>query len=159
MLLIASQHEVTLKSLYCIEEVLYQCLASIACFIYQQRAEMAIKPQASSGALLFGTYKDRIDDSQVSQTESAMEELFKGTKLHHEGLLLKSTQEKMVIMVDNMFGMDESEMSGIRIDIEGIITSYFRATLIPVSWLMFRIVLQLLNKPVVSSRSFLVLSS
>ena len=38
----------------------------------------------------------------------------------------------------------------VRSDIEGIIKSYFPATPIPVSWLMFRIVLHLLNKPVVS---------
>ena len=111
---------------------------------------MATKSQASSGALLFGTYKDRVDNSQISQIESVMDENFKGTKLHREGLLLKSSRGKMVITVDNMFGTDEPEMSDIRKDIEDIIKSYFPATPIPVSWLMFRIVLQLLNKPVVS---------
>ena len=145
-----SKHEVTLESSYCIEEVLYQCLASIACFSCQQRAEMATKPQMSSGALLFGTYKDCVDDSQISKIESTMEEHFKGTNLYQEGLLLKSLHGKMVITVDNMFGTDESEMSDIRLDIEEIIKRHFPATPIPVSWLMFRIVLQLLNKPVVS---------
>jgi hypothetical protein len=79
-----------------------------------------------------------------------MEEHFKGTKLHQEGLLLKSLHGKMVTTVDNMFGTDESEMSDIRRDIEGILKSYFPATPIPASWLMFRIVLHLLNKPIVS---------
>ena len=145
-----SENEVTLESSYCIEEVLYQCLASIACFSRHQSAEMATKRQASSHALLFGTYKDCVDDSQISQIEKVMEERFKGTRLHREGLLLKSLHGKMVITIDNMFGTDESEMSNIRKDIEGIIKSYFPAIPIPVSWLMFRIVLQLLNKPVVS---------
>ena len=145
-----SKHEVTLEYSYCIEDVLYQCLASIACFSCQQKAEMATTSQASSGALLFGTYKDRVDDSQISQIEGMMEAHFKRTKLHREGLLLKSLHGKMVITVDNMFGTDESEMSDIRKDIEGIIKNFFPATPIPVSWLMFRIVLQLLNKPVVS---------
>jgi hypothetical protein len=49
-----------------------------------------------------------------------------------------------------MFGTDKSEMSDIRRDIEGILKSYFPATPIPASWLMFRIVLHLLNKPIVS---------
>ena len=142
-----SKHEVTLESSYCIEEVLFQCLASIACFSCQQRTE---KPQASSRALLFGTYKDNVDDSQISKIESVMEERFKETKLHREGLLLKSLHEKMVITIDNMYGTDESEMSDIRKDIEEIVKTYFPATPIPASWLMFRIVLQLLNKPVVS---------
>ena len=145
-----SENEVTLESSYCIEEVLYQCLASIACFSSQQSTEVSTKPQASSRALLFGTYKDRVNDSQISQIEKVMEEHFKGSRLHQEGLLLKSLHGKMVITVDNMFGTDESEMSDIRRDIEGIIKSYFPDIPIPVSWLMFRIVLQLLNKPVVS---------
>ena len=145
-----SEHEVTLESSYCIEEVLYQCLASIACFSNQQRAEKKVKPQASSRALLFGTYKDRVTESQISEIENTMEEHFKGTKLHQEGLLLKSLQGKMVTTVDNMFGTEESEMSDIRRDIERIIKSCFPATPIPVSWLMFRIVLHLLNKPIVS---------
>ena len=145
-----SEHEVTLESSYCIEEVLYQCLASIACFSSQQRAEREAKPQASSRALLFGTYKDRVTASQISEIESTMEEHFKGTKLHQEGLLLKSLHGKMVTTVDNMFGTDESEMSDIRRDIERIIKSYFPAIPIPVSWLMFRIVLHLLNKPIAS---------
>jgi coiled-coil and C2 domain-containing protein 1 len=145
-----SKHEVTLESSYCIEEVLFQCLASIACFSCQQRTEVATKPQASSGALLFGTYKDHVDDSQISKIQSKMEERFKETKLHREGLLLKSLHGKMVITVDNMFGTDESEMSDIRKDIEEIVKNYFPATPIPASWLMFRIVLQLLNKPVIS---------
>ena len=147
-----SEHEVTLslESSYCIEKVLYQCLASIACFSSQQRAEREAKPRASSRALLFGTYKDRVTESQISEIENTMEEHFKGTKLHQEGLLLKSLHGKMVTTVDNMFGTDESEMSDIRRDIEGIIKSFFPATPIPVSWLMFRIVLHLLNKPIVS---------
>ena len=145
-----SEHEVTLESSYCIEEVLYQCLASIACFSSQQRAEREAKPLASSHALLFGTYKDRVTESQISEIESTMEEHFKGTKLHQEGLLLKSLNGKMVTTVDNMFGTDESEMSDIRRDIERIIKSCFPAIPIPVSWLMFRIVLHLLNKPIVS---------
>ena len=145
-----SEHETTLESSYCIEEVLYQCLASITCFSSQQRAGREAKPRASSHALLFGTYKDHVTESQISKIENTMEEHFKETKLHQEGLLLKSLHGNMVTTVDNMFGTDESEMSDIRRDIEGIIKSFFPATPIPVSWLMFRIVLHLLNKPIVS---------
>ena len=146
-----NKEDITLESSYCIKEVLHQCLASIACFSCHQRASSAKKPQvASSGALLFGTYKDQVDDSKISQIEHELEKDFEETKLHEEGLLLKSSRGKMINTIDNMFGTDESEMSVIRKDIEGIIKSYFPATEIPVSWLMFRIILHLLNKPVVS---------
>ena len=147
-----SKEDIVLESSYCIKEVLHQCLASIACFSCHQSAASASKAQvASSGALLFGTYKDKVNDhSKISQIEHKLEKDFEESKLHEEGLLLKSSRGKMVITIDNMFGTDESEMSDVRSDIEGIIKSYFPATPIPVSWLMFRIVLHLLNKPVVS---------
>ena len=149
-----SENEVTLESSYCIEEVLYQCLASIACFSSQslpENSKSASKLAASSGALLFGTYKDKVKDAaQISQIQSTLEEKFKGTKLYKEGLLLKPLKSKMAFTVDNMYGTDESEMSDIRKDIEGIIKTRFSAIPIPVSWLMFRIVLHLLNKPVVN---------
>ena len=145
-----SENEVTLESSYCIEEVLYQCLASIACFSSQSNSKSASKLAASSGALLFGTYKDKVKNDQISQIQSTLEEKFKGTKLYKEGLLLKPLKSKMAFTVDNMYGTDESEMSDIRKDIEGIIKTCFPAIPIPISWLMFRIVLHLLNKPVVN---------
>ena len=146
-----SKEDIILESSYCIKEVLHQCLASIACFSCHQSAASAEKVQvASSGALLFGTYKDQVNDARISQVEQELKKVFEETKLHKEGLLLKSSHDKMVITIDNMFGTDDSEMSDIRKDIEGIIKRYFPATPIPVSWLMLRIVLHLLNKPVVS---------
>ena len=145
------KQDITLESSYCIKEVLHQCLASIACFSCHQQA-MSTEKQgvASSGALLFGTYKDKVDDYKVLEIEEELEKDFEESKLHEEGLLLKTSHDKMVITIDNMFGTDQSEMSDIRKDIEDIIKSYFPAIPIPVSWLMFRIVLHLLNKPVVS---------
>ena len=145
-----STGDIILESSYCIKEVLHQCLASIACFSCHQSPASAEKQVASSGALLFGTYKDQVSEARISQIELELEKVFEETKLHEEGLLLKSSHDKMVITIDNMFGTDDSEMTDIRKDIEGIIKSYFPATPIPVSWLMLRIVLHLLNKPVVS---------
>ena len=143
--------EIVLETSYCIEEVLYQCLASITCFSShsQEGSKAALKPDASSGALLFGTYKDKVEEAQISHIQRTLEDKFKGTKLYKEGLLLKPLKSKMAFTVDNMHGTEESEMSHIRTDIEGIIKTYFPAIPIPVSWLMFRIVLHLLNKPVV----------
>ena len=142
--------EIVLESSYCIEEVLHQCLASIACFSSHSGANsrVALKSTASSGALLFGTYKDKVDDAKISQIQRTLEDDLKGTELYKKGLLLKPLKSKMAFTVDNMKGTEESEMSDIRSDIEGIIKAYFPAVPIPASWLMFRVVLHLLNKPV-----------
>jgi hypothetical protein len=61
---------------------------SIACFSSQQIAGREARPQASSRALLFGTYKDCVSHSRVYEIESTMEELFKGTELTQQGLLM-----------------------------------------------------------------------
>ena len=175
--------EITLKSSYNIEEVLFRSLASIACFschslavsapmpqetsptqsaqqasgsagsaLTSSSAESASKPQASSKALLFGTYKDEVikDANKISCIERTLQEKFTGTELYRRGMLLKVSKGKMMFTVDNMFGTDQSEMSDIRQDIEGIIKAKFPPIPIPASWLMFRIVLNLLKKPVVS---------
>ena len=142
--------EIVLETSYCIEEVLYQCLASIACFSSPSQANP--KAASKSGALLFGTYKDMVDDARISQIQRTLEDKFKATKLYKEGLLLKprAPKNRMAFTVDNMKGTEETEMKDIREDIEGIIKTYFPAIPIPASWLMFRVVLHLLNKPVLS---------
>ena len=136
--------ETTLESSYCIEDILYQSLSSIACFgCYSQKGDM------SSGVLLFGTYKDKVDASRISQTAHTLEEKLLKTKLYQEGLLLKTSKGELFFSLDNMNG-DESEMSEVRVDVEEIVKKHFSATPIPAAWLMFRVVLHILHKPVVS---------
>ena len=148
-----SKAEITLKSYYCIEDVLHQCLASVVCFgciSSQENTESASKPQASSGVVLFGTYKDKVNDDKITDVDSMLQKMFAESKLYNEGLLLKSSSGKMFFTVDNMKGTEESEMSAIRKEIEDIIKAYFPPTPVPASWLMFRIILHLLKKPLVS---------
>ena len=132
--------------------VLHQSLSSIACFgSYSpaEQAELTSNLQVSSGALLFGTYKDKVDTACISQLDNTLREKLIQTKLHKENLLLRTSEDRLFFSVDNMNG-DESEMSAIRKDIEGIMNHLFPAIPIPVSWLMFRIVLHFLCKPVVT---------
>ena len=141
---IDKETETALESSYCIEDILYQSLSSIACFgCYSQKGDM------SSGVLLFGTYKDKVDGNHISQMASTLEEKLLKTKLYQEGLLLKTSKGELFFSLDNMNG-DESEMSEIRFDVEEIVKKHFSATPIPAAWLMFRIVLHLLRKPVLS---------
>ena len=148
-----SKCEITLESSYCIEEVLGQCMASIECFAgspYSKDDKSLSKSQASSHALLFGTFKDKVNEDQIEKIESTLQEKYLGTTIYQEGLLLRSPNGKMFVSVDNMHGTDESEMSAIRKDLEEIIKHYFPPVPTPASWFMLRIVLHLLNKPIVS---------
>ena len=148
-----SEDEVTLDSSYCFEEIFHQCLASIACYSChspQEKSELALYSQASSSALIFGTFKDEVSSAQISEIESTLQEMFTGTKLYKEGLLLKASNSKMLFTVDNLSGTFESEISHIQENLEGLIKQHFPAIPIPGTWLMFRILLHLLKKPIVN---------
>ena len=139
--------ERTLTSSYCIEEVLHQALASIACFSGHSSEGNAYS--APSRAILVGTYKDQVTASDIAEKEKEIHEKFTSAEMYKD-LLLKTKEGKPFFTVDNMNGTDESEMSEIRSNIENIVKAFFEEVPIPASWLMFRVMLHLLNKPVVT---------
>ena len=139
--------ERTLTSSYCIEEVLHQAVASIACFSGHSSEENAYS--APSRAILVGTYKDQVTASDIVEKEKEIQEKFTSADVYKD-LLLKTKEGKPFFTVDNMNGTDESEMSEIRSNIENIVKAFFEEVPIPASWLMFRVMLHLLSKPVVS---------
>ena len=109
---IDKEKETILESSYCTEDILHQSLSSIACFgCYSQKDDL------SSGVLLFGTYKDKVDDNHISQMTSTLEEKLSKTKLYTEGLLLKTSKGSLFFSVNNM-NSNESEMSEILSDVE-----------------------------------------
>ena len=139
--------ERTLTSSYCIEEVLHQALASIACFSGHLSEKNAYS--APSRAILIGTYKDQVTASDIAEKEKEIREKFMSAEVYKD-LLLTTKEGKPFFTVDNMNGTDESEMSEIRSNIENIVKAFFEEVPIPASWLMFRVMLHLLNKPLVS---------
>ena len=144
--------ETILESSYCTETVIHQTLSSIACFERRSTAESAKSAPSSivSGrAILFGTYKDKRCDKCISDMDTTLRQQLLPTKIHEEGLLLRTSKNKMFYSLNNMMG-DDSEMLPIRDDIEKIIKQFFPAVPIPASWLMFRILLHFLHKPIVS---------
>ena len=142
-----STTERTLTSSYCIEEMLHQALASIACFSGHSSEENAYS--APSRAILVGTYKDQVTASDIAIKEKEIQEKFTSAEVYKD-LLLTTKQGKPFFTVDNMNGTDESEMSEIRSNIENIVKAFFEEVPIPASWLMFRVMLQLLKKPIVT---------
>ena len=148
----ADGEETILESSYCTETVVHQTLSSIACFERRSTAESAKSAPSSivSGrAILFGTYKDKVDDKCISQMNATLRQQLEDTKLYKEDLLLQASEDKLFYSLNNMTG-DDSEMSPIRKDIEIIIKNMFSKVNIPASWLMFRIILHFLHKPVVT---------
>ena len=148
----ADGEETILESSYCTETVIHQTLSSIACFERRSSAESAKSASSSivSGrAILFGTYKDKVDNERISQMDTTLQQQLEHTKLYKEDLLLQASEDTLFYSLNNLTGED-SEMSPIRKDIEKIIKNMFSKVDIPASWLMFRIILHFLHKPVVS---------
>ena len=145
----ADRKETILRSSYCTETVIHQSLSSIACFGSYSTAESATTSEASSHALLFGTHKDQVNSEAIILTDRILRQQLQGTKLDEKGLLLRGPRNEIFFSVDNMTG-DESEMLPIREDIEKIISQFFPPVAIPASWIMFRVMLHLMQKPVVS---------
>ena len=141
--------EQTLESSYCNETVLYQCLSSITCFSCRTPAELIAADKITSHAVLLGTFKDKVDNNRIKMFDTMLKETFCNTTFYDSDLLLKTRRGQMFFSVDNMNG-DESEMSLIREDIEDIVKHKFPAIPLPASWLVFRLILHLLRKPVAS---------
>lgn len=89
-----SEYEVVLESSYCTEELLFQSLASISCFSGYSSQKSA--KSVSSHAILIGTYKDRVTNTEIFQKERAIQKKLHGTKLYKEGLLLKTMEGKLL---------------------------------------------------------------
>ena len=140
--------EILLKSSYCIVDVIFQALSSIACFAFFQEDSIA-RGLSSTLALLFGTHKDQVSDKQIDQTEASLKEMFEKTKFLKEGLICRTSKGKLFYSVDNMNGND-TEIESIQEDLEGLLKHFFPEVQVPATWLMFRILLHLLHKPVVS---------
>ena len=144
-----SDKETVLESSYCIEDVLCQLVSSISCFESFTGSEKS-SSELKSRALLLGTFKDQIKGPDMLETRCKEIEatLWKTLSSMQEDLLLEADQKHKFFMIDNMDGNDDIE--SIRKAIEDIIRHSFLQTEIPPSWLMFRILLILIGKPVVS---------
>jgi hypothetical protein len=141
-----SKQEISIGGQYCIKGVMHQSLSSIACFgCYSQKEEM------SSKILLCGTYKDKAEKKKVdtSSMEKELRKELKDTKFSTEGLLLDASHTDLFFSVDNRDG-DENEMSPIRTSIEKCIMDHFVPIKVPAVWLMLRVVLHIMKKPIVT---------
>ena len=144
-----SDEEIVLESSYCIEDVLCQLVSSISCF--ESATGLTHSPtELKSRALLFGTFKDQIKEPDMleSRCKEIKRTLWKILSSMQEDLLLEADKKRKFFMIDNMDGDDD--IDGIRKTIEDIIRCSFSQTEVPPSWLMFRILLILVGKPVVS---------
>ena len=141
-----SDRNVHLGSFYCIEDFLCQSLSSIAFFSSMSRNQPS--QESVSRVLLFGTHKDRVVKKRLEACKFAINStLWEKLSNIQPELLLRADKDNF-FLVDNMNGNDE--IDHICKEIENIVDHIFPSVHVPPSWLIFRIFLYLMDKPVVS---------
>ena len=142
-----NDEETILDSFYCIEDVLCQSLSCVASLGYTQSSS---DQQSISRALLFGTYKDEVEKQGNLETcvSKINKELWGKLSNIKKDVLLTASRKENFFQVDNMDGNDD--INEIRKVIEKIVQKVYPSIPVPPSWLMFRILLHLLDKPVIS---------
>ena len=157
-----SKEDSRVSGQYRIKDVLYQSLSSIACFSYDSKEEEDSEEEEDSGekkkstskVLLFGTYLDearrkKVDiPSMEKELNEFVEKVMKNAEESMKNLVLKAPNRKSFFSVDNMYG-EEHDISKVRQDIEMHIENFVPIK-VPAVWLMLRVVLLLMNKPIVT---------
>ena len=141
--------ETTLDSSYCIEDVLCQSLSCAASLGYTHSLNQLPAQQSISRALLFGTYKDEVERQGTLEAcvSNINNDLWRKLSSIKKDLLLTANPKDNFFQVDNMEGNDDIDK--IRKEIEKIVCSVYPSIPVPSSWLMFRILLHLLDKPII----------
>ena len=144
---------------YTLQEVIFCALSSIACFgLSDKEVEKYVtkesEPQKTSSlAMLFGTFADKIDESnsiQLTETESILKSVFERTEFCQSDLICfpnpshpEYPNSQVFFQVNNRSGSEE-EISRYRKVIQMLVEEKFRKYDIPASWLGLSICLKIL---------------
>ena len=161
---------------YCPEDVIFQTLSSIDCYgrcmpnWSKKVKEEECKKLLESRALIIGTYLDMLKPTECQTVDDKLSEIndllkrklknttfLKCTKsvlniesdvLDNETDLLVRSGGKYFFQLDNDRG-DGKDLLTIKRKLKHLIKTHFKLQPIPASWLMFRMVLHLMEKPVI----------
>ena len=131
-----------------VEEVLMQCLSSIACYsgafsegddTPQEEASssyVAKKACHSKSKVLFvGTYRDKVSQEEFEKKDKCLQRLIRGTPFYDKGIVEFASEDQLMLPVDNMSG-GQDEIDRIREVLQQIIEKSFEKVSIPASWLL-----------------------
>ena len=144
---------------YTLQEVIFCALSSIACFgLSDKEVEKYLTKESeaqktSSLAMLFGTFADKIDESnsiQLTETESTLKTVFERTEFCQSDLISfpnpshpDHPNSQVFFQVNNRSGSEE-EIARYRKIIQRLVEKKFRKYDIPASWLGLSICLKIL---------------
>ena len=158
------------QSTYTVEEVLLSALASVSCFksysttsqinseeTSHTREEELLESSNKSVAYILGTYKDRVSEQQIEEFDKKLQESILSTDFYRRGLVKFSSEDRMVLPIDNMHG-GKDEIGKVRQFLEEGIKKHFKKLSIPAAWLVLSLCLRKREERTASLQSVLQLA-
>ena len=138
-------------SIITVEQVLFQCLSSIACYSgtftdddeppsKEARAtKKSAKPKApkksESKVMFVGTFRDQVSEEEFERKDKLLQKRIKDTPFYEKGIIEFASEDHLMLPVDNMSG-GQDEIDRIREILERVIEQSFEEITIPASWLV-----------------------
>ena len=154
------------ESAYTAKEVLFTSLASIACC--RSSSSTSLETTSSTDdqllasyksiAYIIGTHKDLVSEEQIDEFDEKLQQSVRPTSFFSEDIVQFSSEERMILPVDNMHG-GSSEVDWVRKFLEENIKKHFQKVSIPASWLVLSLCLRKREERMASLESVLQLAS
>ena len=142
------------QSTYTVEEVLLSALASVSCFkSYSTTSQVDSEETTSTGegellasrntslAYILGTHKDQVSEQEIAEFDRKLQESILSTDFYKEGLVQFSSEDRMVLPIDNMHG-GKKEIGKVRQFLEEGMKKHFKKLSIPAAWLVLSLCLR-----------------
>ena len=121
---------------YTIEEVLFQSLATVACYGSEEDPT-----HSGSVALFVGTHQDKATDDDIQAAEESLKEKVEKAQYFEKNMVHYPSPGQLILPIDNT-RLDDRHVQKLRRVLEDIIHSRFPQKPIPAPWLLFEIALR-----------------
>ena len=158
------------QSTYTVEELLLTALASASCCrSYSSTSATWSKESTSihedellascnkSVAYILGTHKDLASEQQIAEFDEKLQHSIRSTDFFRDGLVQFSSEDRMVLPIDNMHG-GEGEIKKVRTFLEEGMKRHFKKLSIPAAWLILSLCLRKREERTSSLQSVLQLA-
>ena len=153
-----------LQSTNTVEEMLLTALASISCFESyssisgdETMANELLVSDKKSIAYVIGTYRDKVSEQELDEFDRKLQSSIRSTDFFREDLVQFSSEHRMVLPIDNMYGGDD-EIKQVRKFLEEGMKRHFNKLRIPVAWLVLSLCLRKREERTASLQSVLQLA-
>ena len=134
------------KSIMTTEEVLFQCLSSIACYSgsFLDEDELPsggsstleeLQKLSRSKVMFVGTHADLVSKEEFQAKDRLLQSRIKSTEFYDKDIIEFASEDQLMLGVNNMSG-GQAEIDGVRKTLERVIEKSFKKIRIPASWLM-----------------------